>query len=290
MAEIIDGKKISIKLKEKVKEEVYLLKEKKISVCLAVVLVGKDPASKIYVKNKKLTCEELGIVSREILLDEKITQEDLIEIIKKLNSDVFVNGILVQLPLPKHINEKEIINIIDPLKDVDCFNVKNVGKILTDDFGFLPCTPAGVVDLIESTKVEITGKNCTIIGRSNIVGKPLFMLMLKKNTTVSICHSKTFDLKWHTKNADILIAAMGRPNFVKKDMVKKNAIVIDVGINRLDSGKIVGDVDFDDVFDVASYITPVPGGVGPMTIAKLMQNTLIAAKLQNGIFNWFWKN
>ena len=285
MAEIIDGKKISIKLKEKVKEEVYLLKEKKISVCLAVVLVGKDPASKIYVKNKKLTCEELGIVSREILLDEKITQEDLIEIIKKLNSDVFVNGILVQLPLPKHINEKEIINIIDPLKDVDCFNVKNVGKILTDDFGFLPCTPAGVVDLIESTKVEITGKNCTIIGRSNIVGKPLFMLMLKKNTTVSICHSKTFDLKWHTKNADILIAAMGRPNFVKKDMVKKNAIVIDVGINRLDSGKIVGDVDFDDVFDVASYITPVPGGVGPMTIAKLMQNTLIAAKLQNGIFN-----
>ena len=276
MAEIIDGKKISIKLKEKVKEE--------------VVLVGKDPASKIYVKNKKLTCEELGIVSREILLDEKITQEDLIEIIKKLNSDVFVNGILVQLPLPKHINEKEIINIIDPLKDVDCFNVKNVGKILTDDFGFLPCTPAGVVDLIESTKVEITGKNCTIIGRSNIVGKPLFMLMLKKNTTVSICHSKTFDLKWHTKNADILIAAMGRPNFVKKDMVKKNAIVIDVGINRLDSGKIVGDVDFDDVFDVASYITPVPGGVGPMTIAKLMQNTLIAAKLQNGIFNWFWKN
>ena len=285
MAEIIDGKKISIKLKEKVKEEVYLLKEKKISVCLAVVLVGKDPASKIYVKNKKLTCEELGIVSREILLDEKITQEDLIEIIKKLNSDVFVNGILVQLPLPKHINEKEIINIIDPLKDVDCFNVKNVGKILTDDFGFLPCTPAGVVDLIESTKVEITGKNCTIIGRSNIVGKPLFMLMLKKNTTDSICHSKTFDLKWHTKNADILIAAMGRPNFVKKDMVKKNAIVIDVGINRLDSGKIVGDVDFDDVFDVASYITPVPGGVGPMTIAKLMQNTLIAAKLQNGIFN-----
>ena len=285
MAEIIDGKKISIKLKEKVKKEVYLLKEKKISVCLAVVLVGKDPASKIYVKNKKLTCEELGIVSREILLDEKITQEDLIEIIKKLNSDVFVNGILVQLPLPKHINEKEIINIIDPLKDVDCFNVKNVGKILTDDFGFLPCTPAGVVDLIESTKVEITGKNCTIIGRSNIVGKPLFMLMLKKNATVSICHSKTFDLKWHTKNADILIAAMGRPNFVKKDMVKKNAIVIDVGINRLDSGKIVGDVDFDDVFDVASYITPVPGGVGPMTIAKLMQNTLIAAKLQNGIFN-----
>lgn len=245
----------------------------------------KTSLFKIYVKNKKLTCEELGIVSREILLDEKITQEDLIEIIKKLNSDVFVNGILVQLPLPKHINEKEIINIIDPLKDVDCFNVKNVGKILTDDFGFLPCTPAGVVDLIESTKVEITGKNCTIIGRSNIVGKPLFMLMLKKNTTVSICHSKTFDLKWHTKNADILIAAMGRPNFVKKDMVKKNAIVIDVGINRLDSGKIVGDVDFDDVFDVASYITPVPGGVGPMTIAKLMQNTLIAAKLQNGIFN-----
>ena len=283
MAQLIDGRSISDKIKNNVKVEVENLKKSEIGVCLAVVLVGNDPASKIYVKNKRVACEKVGIVSKEIVLDEKISENELLSIINNLNRDNKINGILVQLPLPKHLNETKVINSIDPLKDVDAFCPINVGKIMIGNCDFLPCTPAGVLDLIDSTGVSVCGKNCVVIGRSNIVGKPMAMLLLHRSGTVTVCHSRTKGLKNFTQNADILISAVGISNFVKADMVKPGAIVIDVGINRGENGKICGDVDFEGVKEVAGYITPVPGGVGPMTIAKLMENALKAAKIQNSI-------
>ena len=283
MAQLIDGRSISDKIKNNVKIEVENLKKSGIGVCLAVVLVGNDPASKIYVKNKRIACEKVGIVSKEIVLDEKISESELLTIIDNLNRDSKINGILVQLPLPKHLNETKVINSIDPLKDVDAFCPINVGKIMIGKCDFLPCTPAGVLDLIDSTGVSVCGKNCVVIGRSNIVGKPMAMLLLHRSGTVTVCHSRTNGLENFTQNTDILVSAVGISKFVKADMVKPGAIVIDVGINRGENGKICGDVDFEGVKEVAGYITPVPGGVGPMTIAKLMENALKAAKIQNSI-------
>lgn len=282
MYKLIDGKVISASVKERVKDEVIALNQKGITVGLAVIIVGEDPASKVYVSNKKKACEALGIISREYALPENTTEQELLDLIRELNADPEINGILCQLPLPKHLDEKLIINSIDPEKDVDAFHPVNVGKIMIGDFYFLPCTPAGVMEMLEYEGIDVTGKNCVVIGRSNIVGKPMNMLLLHKNGTVTICHSKTKNLAEICKNADILVAAVGRPNFVTADMVKEGAVVIDVGINRVD-GKLCGDVDFENVKDKASAITPVPGGVGPMTIAMLMQNTLTAAKKQNGL-------
>ena len=250
---------------------------------LAVVIVGDDPASRVYVNSKKKACEELGMYSEEYALPKETTQEELIALVEKLNKDDKINGILVQLPLPKHLDEKAVINTIVPEKDVDAFHPVNVGKIMIGDFDFLPCTPAGVMELIKETGIEIAGKECVIIGRSNIVGKPQAMLMLHKNATVTICHSKTKDLKEVVKRADIVVAAVGVAKMVTKDMVKEGAVVIDVGMNRLPDGKLCGDVDFDGVSEVASFITPVPGGVGPMTIAMLMENTLTSAKIKAGL-------
>ena len=283
MAQLINGKAISERVKNNVKIEVENLKKLGIDVCLAVVLVGNDPASKIYVKNKRIACEKVGIVSKEIVLDEKISESELLTIIDNLNRDSEINGILIQLPLPKHLNETKVINSIDPLKDVDAFCPINVGKIMIGKCDFLPCTPAGVLDLIDSTGVSVCGKNCVVIGRSNIVGKPMAMLLLHRSGTVTVCHSRTNGLENFTQNTDILVSAVGISKFVKADMVKPGAIVIDVGINRGENGKICGDVDFEGVKEVAGYITPVPGGVGPMTIAKLMENALKAAKIQNSI-------
>lgn len=284
MAQIINGKEVSAKVRSQVAEEAARLKDEKgLKVGLAVVIVGDDPASRIYVNNKKKACEEVGFQSFEYTRAENTTQEQLLDLVNVLNSDTRVNGILVQLPLPSHIDEKAIINAISPDKDVDAFHPVNVGKIMIGDYSFLPCTPAGVMELIESTGTDICGKNCVVIGRSNIVGKPMAMLLLHKNGTVTICHSKTVDLKKITLGADILVAAVGKPKFVTADMVKEGAVVIDVGMNRLESGKLCGDVDFDAVEKKASFITPVPGGVGPMTISMLMRNTLTAAKHQAGI-------
>lgn len=282
MTKIIDGKIISASVKERVKAEVSALKEKGITVGLAVIIVGEDPASKVYVSNKKKACENLGIISEEYALPESTTNEELLALIEELNSKPSINGILCQLPLPSHLNEKLIINSIDPEKDVDAFHPFNVGKIMIGDFYFLPCTPAGVMEMLKYENIDVEGKNCVVIGRSNIVGKPMNMLLLHQNGTVTVCHSKTKNLKEVCRNADILVAAVGRPKFVTEDMVKKGAVVIDVGINRVD-GKLCGDVDFDNVKNKVSAITPVPGGVGPMTIAMLMQNTLTAAKKQNNL-------
>ncbi len=283
MAKIISGKEVSAQVKERVRLENERLKSKGIETGLAVVIVGNDPASKVYVNNKKKACETVGFKSFEYALPEETTQQELLDLVEVLNKDTKVNGILVQLPLPKHIDETAIINAISPNKDVDAFHPINVGKIMVGDYAFLPCTPAGVMELIKSTGVDICGKNCVVIGRSNIVGKPMAMLLLHSNGTVTICHSKTKNLREICSQADILIASVGKPNFVTTDMVKDNAIVIDVGINRLENDKLCGDVNFNEVEPKASYITPVPGGVGPMTIAMLMQNTLTASKIQNGI-------
>lgn len=280
---LISGKEVSQKVKDEIKSQTKLLKDKGISVKLAVIIVGDDPASHIYVKNKKKACEYVGFESLEYALDENTSKEELLELIDKLNKDKTVNGILCQLPLPKHIDEKKIIDSISPLKDVDAFHPVNVGKIMIGDYEFLPCTPAGIMRLIESTSYDVSGKDCVIIGRSNIVGKPMAMLMLHKNATVMICHSRTKNIEEKIKKADIVIAAVGIPKFVKGNMVKDGALVIDVGINRTSDGKLCGDVDFDEVSKKASFITPVPGGVGPMTISMLMQNTLKAAKLQNNL-------
>ena len=282
MAKIIDGKIISASVKERVKAEVSALKEKGITVGLAVIIVGEDPASKVYVSNKKKACENLGIISEEYALPESTTNEELLTLIEELNSKPSINGILCQLPLPRHLDEKLIINSIDPEKDVDAFHPFNVGKIMIGDFYFLPCTPAGVMEMLKYENIEVEGKTCVVIGRSNIVGKPMNMLLLHQNGTVTVCHSKTKNLKEICRNADILVAAVGRPKFVTEDMVKNGAVVIDVGINRVD-GKLCGDVDFENVKNKVSAITPVPGGVGPMTIAMLMQNTLTAAKKQNNL-------
>ena len=283
MAKIIDGKAVSASVKEAVAKEAAALKEKGISVGLAVVIVGNDPASRVYVNNKKKACAACGIESYEYALPEETTEEELLALVEKLNGDPAVNGILVQLPLPRQIDEHRIIEAISPKKDVDAFHAVNVGKIMIGDFDFLPCTPSGCMDLIDSTGVPVEGKRCVVIGRSNIVGKPMAMLLLHRNGTVTICHSKTKNLKEICREADILVAAVGRPNFVTADMVKEGAVVIDVGMNRLENGKLCGDVDFEGVSKVAGWITPVPGGVGPMTIATLMRNALTAAKLQNGM-------
>lgn len=276
---IIDGKAVSAAVKDEVKNEVEQLKKSGSVPCLAVVLVGNDPASKVYVGNKKKACEYCGIKSLEYLLEQNTTEEELLSLINVLNNDSAVNGILVQLPLPKHINEEHIINSIVPSKDVDAFHPVNVGKIMIGNPDFLPCTPAGVMEMLKKYNIETCGKDCVIIGRSNIVGKPMAMLMLAANATVTVCHSKTANIKEKCKNADIIIAAVGKAGFVTADMVKDGAVVIDVGINRNSEGKLCGDVDFESVSQKASYITPVPGGVGPMTIATLMKNTLAAFKL-----------
>lgn len=283
MSNLINGKEISAQVKERIKGEVSELKEKGVHVGLAVVIVGNNAASRVYVNGKKKACELVGIESFEYAMPEETTQEELVELVKKLNSDDKVDGILVQLPLPKHIDEKCVINTIVPEKDVDAFHPVNVGKIMIGEYNFLPCTPAGIMELIHSTGIDVKGKNCVVVGRSNIVGKPMAMLLLHESGTVTICHSKTKDLKEECLRADILVAAVGVAKMITADMVKDGAVVIDVGMNRLDDGKLCGDVDFENVKDVAGYITPVPGGVGPMTIAMLMQNTLTSAKIKNNI-------
>ena len=280
---LIDGKAVSLQVKQQVKQECDKLKIKGVTPGLAVIIVGDDPASQVYVSNKQKACEECGFYSVKYALDADTTQSELNALIDKLNKDEKINGILCQLPLPKHLDDKEVINRIDPIKDVDAFHPVNVGAIMIGDYNFLPCTPAGVMELIHSTGVDVTGKKAVVIGRSNIVGKPMAMLLLHENATVEITHSKTLDLKSITKEADILVAAIGRAKFVTADMVKNGAIVIDVGMNRDENGKLCGDVDFENVKDKCSFITPVPGGVGPMTISMLMRNTLTAAKLQNGL-------
>lgn len=276
----IDGKEVSLYIKEKIKAETDALKLTGVTPGLAVVLVGDDPASRVYVNNKKKACEFCGFHSESYELSASTSQTELLELIDKLNADPLIDGILVQMPLPKHIDSDAVVNRILPSKDVDAFHPVNVGKIMLGDYDFLPCTPAGVMELLKYYNIDPTGKNCVVIGRSNIVGKPMSMLMLHANATVTVCHSKTNNLKEITKTADILIAAIGRPLFVTADMVKPGAVVIDVGINRNSEGKLCGDVDFENVAPIASAITPVPGGVGPMTIAMLMQNTLTSAKLR----------
>jgi len=275
---IIDGKIISSSVKEKIKSEVNALKEKGIKPGLVVIKVGDDPASAVYVRNKKRACEELGIYSEEYALPEQTTEKELLDLIKELNTREDIDGILCQLPLPKHLNETAVINAISPEKDVDCFHPENVGKVLIGEDGFKPCTPAGVIEMLKYSGVEIAGKNCVVLGRSNIVGKPMALLLLAENGTVTVCHSKTKNLKDITKKADILIAAIGKAKFVTADMVKKGAVVIDVGINRDENGKLCGDVDFNKVSKKALAISPVPGGVGLMTVTMLMQNTLTSAK------------
>lgn len=280
---IIDGKAVSKKVKEDVKAECEQLKAKGITPGLAVIIVGEDPASQVYVHNKEVACEACGFHSVKYALPAETTQEELNALIDELNEDNSINGILCQLPLPKHLDDKEVINRINPIKDVDAFHPVNVGAIMIGDYNYLPCTPAGVMELIHSTGVDVSGKKAVVIGRSNIVGKPMAMLLLHENATVEITHSKTQSLADVTKQADILVAAIGKAKFVTADMVKQGAFVIDVGMNRDENGKLCGDVDFEGVKDKCSFITPVPGGVGPMTIAMLMKNTLTAAKIQNGV-------
>jgi methylenetetrahydrofolate dehydrogenase (NADP+)/methenyltetrahydrofolate cyclohydrolase len=279
--QIIDGKAVSASVKAQVKNECEELKAKGVTPGLAVIIVGEDPASQVYVRNKERACEECGFYSKKYALPAETTQEELNNLIIELNNDKSINGILCQLPLPKHLDDKEVIDLIDPIKDVDAFHPANVGKIMIGDYNYLPCTPAGVMELIHSAGVDVCGKKAVVIGRSNIVGKPMAMLLLHENATVEITHSKTQNLAEVTSGADILVAAIGKAKYVKADMVKEGAVVIDVGMNRDENGKLCGDVDFEEVKDKCSFITPVPGGVGPMTIAMLMKNTLTAAKLQN---------
>lgn len=278
MAKILSGKEVSARVKNELKCEVEALAQKGTLPGLAVVIVGDDSASKVYVANKEKACAELGMHSEKYALPADTTEEELLALINKLNGDDNIHGILVQLPLPSHLDDKTIINNILPEKDVDAFHPANVGRIMIGDFDFVPCTPAGIMELIHESGVEVEGKECVVIGRSNIVGKPMSMLLLHENGTVTVCHSRTKDLKEQTKRADILVAAVGIAKFVKADMVKEGAVVIDVGMDRDENGKLCGDVDFDSVEPVAGAITPVPGGVGPMTIAMLMKNTLTAAK------------
>lgn len=272
MAQLIDGKLISQQIKDELREEVSQMKAQGIVPCLAVIQVGNDPASSVYVNNKKKACAYIGMESLSYELEESISQEQLLELIEELNSNEKVNGILVQLPLPKHIDENAIIQAIIPQKDVDGFHPETVGNMCIGTKGFLPCTPAGVIQLLKRSNIEIAGKECVVVGRSNIVGKPMAMLLLRENGTVTITHSRTIDLKEVTKRADVLVVAIGKPKFITSDYVKEGAVVIDVGIHRDENNKLCGDVDFDDVVNKASAITPVPGGVGPMTIAMLMNN------------------
>lgn len=272
MALLIDGKAISAQIKDELKEEVNKLHQMGKDACLAVVQVGEDPASTVYVRNKKRACEYIGIQSQSYELPGDTSQEELIQLVKRLNEDANVNGILVQLPLPAHICEETVLLTISPEKDVDGFHPETVGKMCIGAKGYLPCTPAGIIQLLKRSGVSIEGKECVVIGRSNIVGKPMALLLLRENGTVTIAHSRTKDLKEVTKRADILVAAVGKPKFVTKEYIKEGAVVIDVGIHRNEANKLCGDVDFEDVIDHVSAITPVPGGVGPMTIAMLMNN------------------
>lgn len=283
MAIIIDGKKVSAQVKEQVRIETEELVKKGIKPGLAVIIVGDDPASRVYVNNKKKACEKVGFLSKEFALPATTTQEELLALVNELNEDKEINGILCQLPLPKGLDEKAVIEAISPLKDVDAFHASNVGKIMIGDYDFLPCTPAGVMEMLHSYNIPVEGKECVVIGRSNIVGKPMAMQLLHENGTVTITHSRTKNLKEVTKRADILVAAIGKPKFVTADMVKEGAVVIDVGMDRDENGKLCGDVDFENVKEKCSAITPVPGGVGPMTIAVLMKNTLKACKIQNNL-------
>lgn len=283
MALRIDGKAVAAKIKAQVAGEAAILAEKGIAPGLAVVIVGSDPASRIYVNNKKKVCQEVGIYSEEYALPEGTTQEELLALVVRLNHEPKISGILVQSPLPKGLNESALVEAIDPKKDVDAFHPYNVGKLMQGRQIFLPCTPAGVIELLKSANVEIAGKNCVVIGRSDIVGKPMAMLLMQNNGTVTICHSRTQNLAEICRGADILVSAVGKAGFVTGDMVKPGAAVIDVGMNRDENEKLCGDVVFEEAEKVAGCITPVPGGVGPMTIAMLMQNTVTAAKLQNGI-------
>lgn len=280
MAKIIDGKEVAVSIKNEVALGVTNLKKQGTEVCLAVIIVGDDPASQVYVRNKKRACEECGIISEEFVLPADVGQTELIRLISALNYDEAVNGILVQLPLPAGYDEKEVTGAISPEKDVDCFHPVNVGKLITGNTCFLPCTPAGVIKMLDYYNIDITGKECVVVGRSTIVGKPMSLMLLDRNGTVTTAHSKTNNLAEVCKRADILVAAVGKPKFITADMVKEGAVVIDIGINRAD-GKLCGDIDFDNVKEKAEYITPVPGGCGVTTVAMLMQNTLSAAINQN---------
>ena len=277
MAKLLMGKEVAARIKGELREETEKLKAQGINPGLAVIIVGEDPASQVYVRNKERACEECGIYSEKYALPEETTQEELLSLIDELNRKECISGILVQLPVPKHIDEKTVIEAIDPKKDVDAFHPVNVGKIMVGNYDFVPCTPAGVMELIKESGVDVSGKECVVVGRSNIVGKPQAMLLLHQNGTVTICHSRTKNLAEKTKNADILVAAVGIPNFIKGDMIKEGAVVIDVGINRMPDKKLCGDVEFETAEKVAGAITPVPGGVGPMTVAMLMKNTVRAA-------------
>lgn len=283
MAVIIDGKELAKKIRANLKIECEELKKKNINSKLAVIMVGEDPASKVYVRNKSKACEDVGIEYEEYLLDVNTTQKELIELIEKLNNDKTINGILLQSPIPSNLDVNEAFRTISPQKDVDGFNPVNVGKLVLNQDTFVSCTPYGIMKMFEEYNIDLTGKNVVILGRSNIVGKPLIHCCLNKNATVTSCHSKTQNIAQKAKEADVLISAIGKANFVTADMVKDGVVVIDVGINRLDNGKITGDVDFESVKEKASYITPVPGGVGPMTIAMLMNNVIKATRRQNGM-------
>lgn len=278
-AKIINGKQIANDIRSELKEQVEKLNTQGIHPGLAVVIIGQDPASRVYVNMKKKACEQIGIYSEEYTIEENTSQQALLDLIDKLNNDKKIHGILVQLPLPKHLDEQLVIDAIHPKKDVDAFHPMNVGKIMLGNATFLPCTPAGVMALIKACDIEIAGKECVVVGRSNIVGKPQAMLLLHEHGTVTVCHSRTADLKAVCKRADILVVAVGRPNMIKGDMIKPGAVVIDVGVNRIEDKKLVGDVEFESAAKVAGAITPVPGGVGPMTITMLMKNTVVAAQL-----------
>lgn len=278
-AVILNGRDISSEIRGMLKKKVDELKLNGVNPGLAVILVGNDPASRIYVNNKKKACEEIGIRSFEYILPEETSECELIQLVETLNKDRSVHGILVQLPLPKHMDTDNVLLRISPDKDVDCFHPFNVGRVMIGDYYFLPCTPAGIMELLSRTGISLEGKECVVVGRSNIVGKPMAMLLLHSNATVTICHSKTRNLKEICKKADVLVVAVGKPRFINAEYVKEGAVVIDVGINRLESGKVCGDVDFDSVAGKASYITPVPGGVGPMTITMLLKNTIMSAEL-----------
>lgn len=282
MATILNGKQVAAEIRAELKTRAEALRKDGVVPCLAVLLAGDDPASKIYVRNKKRACEEIGIESRELLFPENVTEEELIAQIRALNEDPAVDAMLVQLPLPRHINEARVLAEIAPEKDADGFHVVNAGRLFTGQTSVLPCTPAGCMELLRRANVEFSGKHAVVVGRSNIVGKPMAMLLLNEHCTVTVCHSRTKDLVRFTRDADILVAAVGRPGMITGDMIKPGAAVIDVGINRLDNGKLMGDVDFESAEPVAGTITPVPGGVGPMTIAMLMQNAILAAEKRHG--------
>ncbi len=283
MALLIDGKRISQEIKDELKERTARLKEEGTGICLAVIQVGNDPASSVYVRNKKKACAYIGIDSRSYELPEDTGQEELLSLIRELNADDSVNGILVQLPIPAHLNEREVIHAISPEKDVDGFHPQSVGSLSIGEPGFVSCTPAGIIQLLKRSGIEIEGRECVIVGRSNIVGKPMGMLLLRENGTVTTCHSRTRNLEEVCRRADILVCAIGKPCFFDERYVKEGAVVIDVGIHRMEDGKLCGDVAFDRVIDKVSAITPVPGGVGPMTIAMLMNNCVEAAERKRGL-------